>query len=384
MQSNITAIGVANPLYRRAQHEIAELIAAGCYLKPSQKKVLKAIYKASGIEYRHSVIADYCRSPSEFEFFPNNSVDDFPTTLERMKLYQASALPLAIAAIDNCLKSLDHFDKKEITHLITISCTGMYAPGIDIEIIQQLQLNPSTKRTAINFMGCYGAFNGLKVADAFCKADPNSKVLMVCIELCTLHFQNDFSLENVISNAIFADGAAAVLVEGATKRKKRFKIESFHSDLVPQTEQEMAWSIGDYGFDIILSSYVPQVIKFGIAVFTEKLLQQSNWSLSDIDYYAIHPGGLKILQACEESLNISPEDNQYSYQVLRDFGNMSSATVLFVLKNIWDNLEQNTHEKNIFSCAFGPGLTLEAMLLKAEVNQIHAQEQAYSENMTII
>lgn len=368
MQSNITAIGVANPPYRRAQHEIAELIAAGCYLKPSQKKVLKAIYKASGIEYRHSVIADYCRSPSEFEFFPNNSVDDFPTTLERMKLYQSSALPLALTAIDNCLQSLSSFDKKEITHLITISCTGMYAPGIDIEIIQQLDLNPSTKRTAINFMGCYGAFNGMKVADAFCKADPNSKVLMVCIELCTLHFQNDFSLENVISNAIFADGAAAVLIEGPTNQKKYFKIESFHSDLVPQTEQEMAWSIGDYGFDIILSSYVPKVIKFGISVFTEKLLQQLNWSLSDIDYYAIHPGGLKILQACEESLNISPKDNKYSYEVLRDFGNMSSATVLFVLKNIWDNLGQNAHEKNIFSCAFGPGLTLEAMLIKTQFN----------------
>ncbi len=368
MQSNITAIGVANPPYRRAQHEIAELISAGCYLKPSQKKVLKAIYKASGIEYRHSVIADYCRSPSEFEFFPNNAVDDFPSTLERMKLYQASALPLALAAIDNCLTSLGSFNKKEITHLITISCTGMYAPGIDIEIIQRLDLNPSTKRTAINFMGCYGAFNGMKVADAFCKAEPNSKVLMVCIELCTLHFQNDFSLENVISNAIFADGAAAVLIQGNTHQQKHFKIESFHSDLVPQTEQEMAWSIGDYGFDIVLSSYVPKVIKFGISVFTEKLLQQLNWSLGDIDYYAIHPGGLKILQACEESLNISPEDNKYSYKVLRDFGNMSSATVLFVLKNIWDNLGQDAHDKNIFSCAFGPGLTLEAMLMKTQFN----------------
>ncbi len=366
MQSNIIGIGIANPPYKRAQHEVAELICEGFQLKASQKKALKAIYKASGIEYRNSVIADYVRAPGDFQFFPNHYEDKFPSTSERMKLYQISALPLALAAISNCFSSVEAFDKNEITHLITISCTGMYAPGIDIEIVQQLGLNSSTKRTAINFMGCYGAFNGLKVADAFCKADPNAKVLMVSVELCSIHFQNDFSLENVISNAIFADGAAAVLIQRQTvQQQKHFKLESFYTDLVPNTEQEMAWSIGDYGFDMVLSAYVPKVIKYGISVFTEKLLSQSNWSFNDIDYYAIHPGGLKILQSCEESLNITKEDNKFSYEVLRNFGNMSSATVLFVLKNIWDTLGNHTHNKNIFSCAFGPGLTLESMLIKA-------------------
>lgn len=364
MQSSITAIGIANPAYRRAQNEVAELICAAFNLKSSQQKILKAIYKASGIDFRHSVIGDYSKSPGEFEFFPNTLEQQFPSTSERMKLYQKTALPLALTAIKSCLDNIKSLDIKDITHLITISCTGMYAPGIDIEIIQQLGLRPSTKRTAINFMGCYGAFNGLKVADAFCKAEPESKVLMVCIELCTLHFQNDFSVENVISNALFADGAAAVLIQGKPSQQKHFKIESFHSDLVPDTEQEMAWSIGNYGFDMVLSAYVPKVIKFGISAFTEKLLKTLNWSLEDIDYYAIHPGGLKILEACEESLKISPEDNKYSYEVLRDFGNMSSATVLFVLKKIWDNLSKNSHKENIFSCAFGPGLTLESMLLK--------------------
>ncbi len=365
MQSNIIAIGIAPP-YKRAQHEVAELICEGFQLKAAQKKALKTIYKASGIEYRHSVIADYVRAPGDFQFFPNHYKDEFPSTSERMKLYQSNALPLALAAINNCFSTLEAFDKNDITHLITISCTGMYAPGIDIEIVQQLGLNPSTKRTAINFMGCYGAFNGLKVADAFCKADPNAKVLMVSVELCSIHFQNDFSLENVISNAIFADGAAAVLIQGeSVQQQKHFKLVSFHTDLVPNTEQEMAWSIGDYGFDMVLSAYVPKVIKYGISVFTEKLLSQSNCSFNDIDYYAIHPGGLKILQSCEESLNITKEDNKYSYEVLRNFGNMSSATVLFVLKNIWDTLGNRPHNKNIFSCAFGPGLTLESMLINA-------------------
>lgn len=365
MQSHIMSIGVANPPYRRPQHEIAELICAGFNLKAPQKKRLKTIYRASGIEYRHSVIADYAKVPGEFEFFPNQEAHPFPTTAQRMALYQASALPLALAAINNCFNELDSFNKKNITHLITISCTGMYAPGIDIELVQHLGLSSSTKRTAINFMGCYGAFNGLKVADAFCKSDPSATVLMVCIELCSIHFQNDFSVEHVISNAIFADGAAAVLIQGQATPNKHFKIVSFHSELVPDSAGEMAWSIGNYGFDMILSSYVPKVIQYGIYEFTQKLFGQLNWSATDIDYYAIHPGGLKILQACEESLNLSIEDNKYSYEVLREFGNMSSATVLFVLKKIWDNLDNKTGEKNIFSCAFGPGLTLEAMLIKS-------------------
>jgi alpha-pyrone synthase len=368
VHSKITAIGIANPAYRRSQQETAELICKGFQLKPAQKRLLKAIYKASGIEFRHSVISDYSKSAGEFDFFPNDPDANFPTTSERMDLYKSNALLLALEAIANCLKNLESFDKQEITHLITVSCTGMYAPGIDIEIVQTLSLNTSTKRTCINFMGCYGAFNAMKVADAICKADPNANVLIVCIELCSLHFQKDFSIENIVSNAIFADGAAAVLIQGKTNQTKFFSIESFYCDLVPQTNKEMAWKIADFGFDIVLSSYVPDAIKNGISAFTNKLLEQEGWSLSDIDYYAIHPGGTKILQACEESLNISAEDNKYSYDVLRQYGNMSSATVLFVLKNIWDNVGMDDNRKNIFSCAFGPGLTLESMMLKTHNN----------------
>lgn len=364
MESKITAIGVATPRYKRSQEETADLISLGFHLKPKQEKLLKSIYKSSGIENRYSVISDYGKLPGEFEFFPNQAGESFPTTSARMHLYKENALNLALEAIKNCLNSLDEFDKKEITHLITVSCTGMYAPGLDIEIVQKLELNSSLKRTTINFMGCYGAFNGLKVADAFCQASSDATVLVVCVELCSLHFQNSFTIESIISNAIFADGAAAVLVQGRSMNRKYLSMENFYCDLVPQTNQEMAWSIADSGFDIVLSSYVPEAIKSGIALFTDKLLQQADYSLDDIDYFAIHPGGMKILQACEESLNISVQDNHYSYEVLRNFGNMSSATVLFVLKQIWDDLQAGDENKNIFSCAFGPGLTLESMILR--------------------
>ena len=362
MPSAMTAIGTANPPYKRTQQDIAELISEGFHLNLAQKKILKRIYKSSGIEQRHSVLTDYCKLPGEFEFFPNDPTDNFPTTAQRMAVYKANAFTLALAAIKDCLKQVK---KPDITHVITVSCTGMYAPGIDIEIVQALKLASSTKRTSINFMGCYGAFNGMKVADAICCADPEATVLLVCVELCSIHIQNNFSLDNIIANAIFADGAAAVLIQSQPENmQKHLRFKSFYCDIMPKTSQDMAWHIGDSGFDMILSAYVPEAIKSGIAAFADKLFSQSNQSLSDVDYFAIHPGGLKILQACEASFNITQHDNRFAYEVLRQYGNMSSATVLFVLKRIWDSLTSEDDKKTIFSCAFGPGLTLESMLLE--------------------
>lgn len=365
MQSAITSIGIANPPYKRNQQEIADLICKGFKLRPIEKRLVKSIYKSCGIRQRHSVLSDYCKSPGEFDFFPNHPDDPLPTTAKRMQIYKEHALDLALAAIKNCLQNLNKFDKNKITHLITVSCTGMYAPGLDIEIVQELKLNPGTKRTAINFMGCYGAFNALRVADTICRSSEDAIVLIVCIELCTLHFQRDQEIKNIISNAIFADGAAAALIQWNANQQNCLSLESFHCDIVPQTQKEMTWHIADYGFDIDLSTYVPEVIGAGISTFTGNLLKQSNWSIKDIDYYAIHPGGLKILQACEQALGITSEDNRHSYDVLREFGNMSSATILFVLRKLWTSLSKKDHKKNIFSCAFGPGLTLESMLLKA-------------------
>jgi predicted naringenin-chalcone synthase len=364
METAITAIGTANPAYKRSQSEVPDLLAKAFDLKPAERRLLKAVYKGTGIDSRYSVLSDYIKQAGEFEFFPNDPLSSFPSTASRMKIYKDHALPLALAAIANCLDEKPTFDKTKITHLITISCTGMYAPGLDIEIVQKLSLDCSSKRTAINFMGCYGVFNGLKVADAICRAQPEAKVLLVSVELCTIHFQKNMSPDNIIANAIFADGAAAALVEGNPEAEKYFSMNRFYCDLVPQTSQEMAWHIADSGFDITLSSYVPEVIKSGIAAFIGRLMNNVNKSFSDIDLFAIHPGGLKILQACEESLNLTEEQNRFSYQVLRNYGNMSSATILFVLKEIWNNIHKQDHDKTIFSCAFGPGLTLESMLLR--------------------
>ena len=358
MDIAITAIGTANPIYKRKQLETAELILASLNLSPNEQKLLRSVYKATGIEYRHSVLSDYCQEPGAFTFFPNDANAPFPTTAARMNVYKEHALPLALSAVRSCFNQINPCD---ITHLITISCTGMYAPGLDIELINTLNLRTSTHRTAINFMGCYGAFNGIKAAYSICRADPNAKVLMICVELCTIHFQKQMCLDNMIANAIFADGAAAILIEQRkNEHQKSFDLVSFYCDLLPQNQNAMAWYIADHGFDIVLSSYVPTAIEHGIAHF----VKNASVNFSATDYYAIHPGGIKILQACEKALKLDAFDNRYAYEVLKHFGNMSSATILFVLKSIWDVLTKNDHEKNIFSCAFGPGLTLESMQLR--------------------
>ena len=358
MNSSIIAIGTAVPSNKFKQLDLAALISDRLSLSPPKKRLLNSIYKATGIDTRYSVISDTALLSSTIGQVGSLNT----TTAGRMRLYKEHALPLAISAVHQCMKEHPASQLSDITHVITVSCTGMYAPGLDIEMTHQLNLRSNTKRTAINFMGCYGAFNALKVADNICRSDSNALVLIVSVELCSLHLKSNDDLDNLLSNAIFSDGAAAVLVKNNADNGKRLNIEAFYCDLLPQASDAMAWEIGDEGFDIVLKSYIPEIIESGIGSFMNKLLQQED--MSAVDHYAIHPGGIKILHACEAALNISKEQNKHSYQVMRDYGNMSSATVLFVLKELMTQLTTDNDQETIFSCAFGPGLTLESMILK--------------------
>lgn len=394
MDIAITAIGTAVPEFGQSQQNVASFFSKHLELDPQETRRLKAIYRATGIDHRYSVIADFIRNKEDYEFFGKDA-SEIPCTEKRMELYQKNALPLAIKAIKDCLGlenglrlspenyqslSANKYNEKDnilnsITHIITVSCTGMYAPGLDIEIIQHFKLSNTTHRTAINFMGCYGAFNAIKTAHAICSSNPKNKVLIVSLELCSLHIQHKKSWDHLLSGAIFSDGAGALVVETLAQSKKTlnknsfnkntFKLLNFYCDILPESQAAMTWRIANYGFDIILSSYVPDLIKSGIKKFTDRAFEYYDLKQRP-DIYAIHPGGVKILKACEEALDLQMEDNQYSYEVLRKYGNMSSATIIFVLKNIWDQFQKNpstSSEKNIFSCAFGPGLTLESMML---------------------
>ncbi len=336
----ISNLGTALPPNRYAQAQTTEFIAQSLGMDASQRQKLEILHRASGVHYRHSV---------------RSQLKDLhlATTSQRMAAYREHAPTLAAQAARACL---DNTSPETITHLITVSCTGMYAPGLDIDLVGLLGLLPHVHRTGVNFMGCYGAFSGLKLAHSICSADMQAKVLVVCVELCSLHFQADTSPDALLSSALFADGAAAALVESG---EHGFILQQFGCALLPDGSKDMTWLIGDYGFIMGLSAYVPGLIEGGLQVLLSRLEVAGR-----ADFYAIHPGGKKILQAVESALGITAEQNALAYQVLRECGNMSSATFLFLLRKLRDSLRSEDSGKTLLGMAFGPGLTVEAASMK--------------------
>ena len=358
MPAYITFIGTAVPEHTIEQSSIAEFMVRASQLNAVEARKLRALYRSTKIRQRHSVLKDYGQTEN-FEFYPNTpDLEPFPTVSQRMLAYRQYALPLALKSLQSADPTIN---LNSVTHLITVSCTGLYAPGLDIELVEALQLSRQTQRTSINFMGCYGAFNGLKVADSIVQANPNAKVLLVCVELCTLHFQKKIDENYLLSNALFSDGAASVLIEGKT-RGLSLEMKSFHCDLLFEGRNDMAWHVADFGFEMVLSSYIPRLVKGGLGELMVLLREKTE--LPPFAYYAIHPGGRAILEAAESQLDLTADDNRYAYEVLRDFGNMSSSTVLFVLQKLMKERNAEDLGKYIFSCAFGPGLTLETGVFK--------------------
>lgn len=364
--SYITAIGTANPSHRFSQSIIAEFMLRAMTLNNGDGRKLKAVFKASGIEYRHSVLDDYGKTEG-FTFYADTpNLQPFPGTERRLQIFRENALALSLRAVRDMQDSYSGVDVLSVSHLIVVCCTGMYAPGLDIDLVKSLKLPSTVQRTAINFMGCHAAFNALKIADAICTSSPAARVLVICTELCSLHFQRQPSDDNILANALFADGSAALMVEGSARNSLQLKIESFHSDLATEGMDDMAWTIGDLGFEMKLSSYVPELIRKGISGLTRALLAKVSVRLSDIRHFAIHPGGKKILEVVEKELGIARKDNEAAYHVLRNYGNMSSPTILFVLKEIIVRAGGFARGERILAVAFGPGLTLESMVLKTK------------------
>lgn len=327
---------------------------------------LKALYRATGIKSRYSVIPDYSSSDfEEWKFYPkNNQLAPFPSTEQRLDLYRNEAAKLSQKSIQNAL-SQSRLQAQDFTHLITISCTGMYAPGLDIDLVHMLGLNTSIERTCVNFMGCYAAFTGIKLGDQICRANPKAKVLIVATELCTIHFQKESDEDNLLANAIFGDGSAAVIMS-ADKEDALGEVvlqpNGFLNEIYPEGSSEMAWNIGNHGFEMRLSTYVPVLIEKGIHQLVERLKVKAD--KPNISHYAFHPGGKRILEVIESELGLDKEADWAGRSALESYGNMSSPTILFVIKILWDSLGKDQQGEQILSLAFGPGLTMESMLLQ--------------------
>jgi predicted naringenin-chalcone synthase len=327
-------------------------------LDEKESRKLAFMYKQSEIETRYTIIDDYTEdSDRSNRIF---SVDEAAANLdERMKIYNREALPLSVNAINNCLK--DKMPAEDITHLITVSCTGMSAPGLDLQIAETMNMRPEVFRTSVNFMGCYGAVHALKLAKLICDSTPDANVLVVATEFCSIHFQKDYTPDSASSTIIFADGSAAVLISNCMQSEKKLQLTDFYSKVAYRGKKDMAWELSHRGFIITLSSYVPDLIEQDITSLVEEAARHSGLSIKDITHWCLHPGGKRIMNAIQKQLHLNDDDLRFSRSILSRYGNMSSPTVLFVLKDILESLD-NDVPANVLGAAFGPGLTMETFL----------------------
>jgi len=320
----------------------------------ADKRKLRFLYQQSGIKQRYSVIPDYSRSIEEWKFYPQTeNLDPFPSLEQRMVVFNKQAPLLSVDAIRNCLGHIH--DPGKITHLITVSCTGMSAPGLDLQVLELMDLQKNIFRTSVNFMGCYAAIHALKIGDAICNADHTAQVLIVCTELCTLHFQRESTLDNITSSLLFGDGSAAVLMSH-TEEHEGLQIDNFYSEVIPKGKRDMAWELSSNGFLMTLSGYIPDLIEEDFEKITDKALKKDGTSRENVSHWCVHPGGKRVLEAIHKSLKFTNGQLSNSYKILSEFGNLSSATILFVLKEM---LHEKKEIKKMFGAAFGPGLTVE-------------------------
>jgi predicted naringenin-chalcone synthase len=352
MNSSIVSIGLSNPGAPIPQAEISRFMQVAHQLDSQERRKLDFLYRKSGIDSRHSVLDDFKKEEvSDFTFFPKNKeLNPFPGTAARMQVFEEKGPELAEQAVRSALQQAE-VEANSLTHLILISCTGMVAPGLELDLMRRLDIPSSVERYCIHFMGCYAAFTGLRLADQLVKANPKARVLVVSVELCTLHFQKEYTEDNLLANSLFGDGAAAAVV---MQSETGLQIKNYFSEVLWEGEKDMAWKIGDFGFEMRLSQYIPSLLNQGIRRLRD--LFEAKFNFSKVRHVAIHPGGKQILIQVQEAFELPPEVNQHALEVLRTCGNMSSASILFVLERM---LQDPTIQGDILALGFGPGLTLE-------------------------
>ncbi len=361
MLINITT---AHPPYKVTQKKAAEELKARMGVRPAIGRLIEAASAHSGIESRYVVVPDAEVAP-ERRFYPVAGTDGMPDTKSRMDEYERWTKILAKDAVNRLLEET-HCDPISISRLITISCTGFYAPGMDYYLVNEFHIPVSVQRTHIGFMGCAAALVGFtSVCEALAAAGrEKDTVLLVAIELCSLHLQLEPTRDNILANMIFADGCAAALFSLDSGYAPRLNLVSTHSHLFANSANFMGWKIGNYGFEMMLSSELPNIIlEEAIPALRKILTRQGITDVHDVRHWVLHPGGRAILDAFQKGLQLCDEEMQPSRTVLRNYGNMSSASILFVLKEL---LATRTIGRGELVCAvaFGPGLTMEVALLK--------------------
>lgn len=363
MIPRLLGLGTACPPGVMSQHDAAIMAVSRCATNEREAKLLPELYRRSTVKQRRSVLLPPNNGQAQDatavdDYFPPASVSPRgPTTATRMASFAKYAPPLAAQACIEALADAE-LSSQRITHLVTVTCTGFVAPGVEHQLIKDLGLPGHINRTQVGFMGCHGALSGLQVARAMARADPNARVLMVCIELCSLHFQYGWHPQRVVSNALFADGAAALIL-GQSDDSSLYTLVDTASKIIPDSHDDMTWTIGDHGFEMTLSPGVPHRISQHIKPWLTDWLVGHDLSLDQIQSYAIHPGGPRIVAAVAQALDLEGKAIADSLEILAQYGNMSSATLLFILHK----QRAAGLKRPCLAMSFGPGLAAEAALL---------------------
>lgn len=356
MTARILSIGTAVPPTVITQERIRDFFAAQPGTDRLTQRLIRASFDASDIRRRHTVIPELGEAGGDGMFVDPSSALRAPGTALRNAEYIRHAPELSRQAAMFALAEAG-VAASEITHVVTVSCTGCFAPGPDFRLVRDLGLSPSVERYHLGFIGCAAAFPGLRAAERFCAAQPEAVVLVVCTELCSLHIRPSTSSDQIVSSSVFADGSAAAVVTARPSERAGLDLGRFATTLTSEGETDMAWTIGDDGFEMVLTAEVPRIIGREINGAVERFLDGEK-----PDAWAVHPGGRSILDRVESGLGLAPDALSASRAVLREYGNMSSATVLFILRDMLHD-ESVADGASIAGLAFGPGLTVETVLL---------------------
>jgi predicted naringenin-chalcone synthase len=363
----LESVGAASPrhaLRMEDRHQVAELYVTG---DEKDRWFVESIFEKTTVQGRPSVLlkssaGDLQQRQSFFPPASRTPCGKGPTTAARMRAYQVHACELAASACADAF-GRSGIGPDEITHLVTASCTGFSAPGFDLELVDRLPLSPHVKRTHLGFMGCHAGLNCLRVAEAYTRADSASRALVCSVELCGLHYQYDGAPDQIVANALFADGSGAAIVTAspATHRKNGWEIAGTGSCIIPDSSGMMKWNIEDHGFTMTLSDRIPDMVKKHSGPWLRSWLATYGIAPEQVNSWAVHPGGPQILNAFEVSLSLDSLALQPSRHLLREKGNMSSASVFFLLRE----LLTSPGTLPCVAVGFGPGLTVEAVLFRS-------------------
>lgn len=363
MKFTILGQGTALPPHSIGRDESLKYAADYFADSDLERRKLKALYRLVGVKRRHSVLLKAPEGEGDMAQriimpVPTEENPWGPAIGTRMEEYENHAAPLAIESSAQALKN-SGVDAGDITHLITVSCTGFSAPGWDFCLIQELGLAPTVLRTNVGFMGCHASLNALRVAQGFAESDPKAVILLCSTELCSLHYHYGDDTEQLVTNALFADGSAAIVGMGRESANGRaWQIKGTGSCLIPDSADGMSWRIRDHGFVIGLSARVPDLIGTHLQAWMDEWLGKFELTRDDIKSWAIHPGGPRILSSAAKALEVDMEDLEDSREIFRNHGNMSSPTILFII----DQMRRKDASLPCVALAFGPGLVAEAVL----------------------